>query len=67
MQQFHNNTNLQNMDLPIYKLSIDELDFESGIDFISLVENPAIQKNFIAFNDIKTKFAIQNEEKSSFA
>jgi len=39
------------MDLPIYKLSIDELDFESGIDFISLVENPAIQKNFIAFND----------------
>jgi hypothetical protein len=51
------------MDLPIYKLSIDDFDLESGIDFISLVENPAIQKNFIAFNDIKTKFAIQNEEK----
>ena len=51
------------MDLPIYKLSIDDFDLESGIDFISLVESPAIQKNFIAFNDIKTKFAIQNEEK----
>lgn len=39
------------MDLPIYKLSIDDFDLESGIDFISLVENPAIQKNFIAFNE----------------
>lgn len=38
------------MNLPIYKLKINEDDFETGIDFISLVENPAIQKDFLAFN-----------------
>jgi len=38
------------MKLPIYKLVIDEEDFQSGIDFISLVENPAIQKDFLKFN-----------------
>jgi hypothetical protein len=54
------------MDLPIYKLSIDELDFESGIDFISLVENPAIQKNFIAFNKIEFLQPTQGETKKEF-
>lgn len=38
------------MDLPIYKLTINEDDFETGVDFISLVENPAIQKDFLKFN-----------------
>lgn len=38
------------MKLPVYKLVIDEEDFQSGVDFISLVENPAIQKDFLKFN-----------------
>jgi hypothetical protein len=50
------------MDLPVYKLTIQDEDFESGVDFISLVENPAIQKDFMKFNDTQ-KFAIQSEEK----
>ncbi len=38
------------MNLPIYKLTINEFDDETGIDFVSLVENAAIQKDFIAFS-----------------
>jgi len=38
------------MKLPVYKLDINEFDEDSGIDFISLVEAPAIQKDFVAFN-----------------
>ncbi len=37
------------MNLPVYKLTISDEDLESGIDFISLVENPAIQKDFLKF------------------
>ena len=38
------------MKLPVYKLTINEFDEETGIDFVSLVESPAIQKDFLAFN-----------------
>lgn len=48
--------------LPIYKLTISEDDLESGVEFISLVDKPAIEKDFMAFDNRK-KFAIQNEEK----
>lgn len=51
------------MNLPVYKLTISEDDLESGIDFISLVENPAIEKDFMKFNGINQQFAIQDEEK----
>ena len=54
------------MDLPIYKLSIDDFDFESGIEFISLVENPAIQKNFLTFNKIEFLQPTQGETKDEF-
>ena len=39
------------MKLPVYKLTINEFDEETGIDFVSLVENAAIQKDFIAFSE----------------
>jgi hypothetical protein len=39
------------MKLPVYKLDINEFDEETGIDFVSLVENAAIQKDFLAFNE----------------
>lgn len=38
------------MNLPIYKLDINEFDDETGIEFVSLVETPAIQKDFLAFS-----------------
>lgn len=51
------------MNLPVYKLTISDEDLESGIDFISLVENPAIQKDFLKFDNQNQQFAIQDEEK----
>ena len=42
----------------IVELVIDELDENSGIDAISLVENPAIEENFLALSKDKVyKFA----------
>ena len=36
-------------ELPVYKITIDDLD-ESGIEYVSLVENPAIQVKGLMFN-----------------
>lgn len=57
--------------LPVYKLSIDEsIDDLSGVTCISLVEMPAIEINFEAFNKhfdnknpLLIKLKIENEEK----
>lgn len=50
------------MDLPIYKLSIDETDPESGLEFISIVDSPAIERSFQAFQDKgKLSFKISDE------
>lgn len=49
------------MKLPVYKLTINEFDEETGIDFVSLVENSAIQKDFLAFAE--QRFEIKDEEK----
>lgn len=52
-------------ELPVFTIHVSE--DENGkeiVDFISLVKNPAIQRNFISFNENKLiqRFAIQNEE-----
>ena len=49
------------MKLPVYKLDINEWDEETGIEFVSLVEAPAIQKDFLAFVEVG-----QNENKDEF-
>ena len=48
----------------LLELIIDEED-ESGVDFIALVDNPAIESNWQSFNkkDVKQIFQIQDEEK----
>jgi hypothetical protein len=46
--------------LPVIYLTIDE-DHETGLDAISLVDHPAIERNWMAFNK-KQKFSL-NEEK----
>jgi hypothetical protein len=57
--------------LPLYKMMIaDTPEGEEEVDYIALVEYPAIQKNFLAFNEQiaepsfvnKNTFAIQSEE-----
>jgi len=49
--------------LPIYRLDISE-DENSNVevDFVALVDRPAIEKGFLAFNESKLLFAIQDEE-----
>ena len=51
-------------ELPIYRLDIVE-DLESNVevDFVALVDRPAIEKAFLAFKEQeRISFAIQNEE-----
>jgi hypothetical protein len=51
------------MDLPIYKLIISsDLEDEAEVDFVALVDRPAIQRNFLAFNE-RQKFEIVSEDK----
>jgi hypothetical protein len=50
--------------LPLYTIHISDKDWsDEEVDFVSLVEYPAIQKNFLAFNEEHTKQKILfNEE-----
>ena len=43
------NDNYNKMDLPVYKLIINEED-ETGVNFVSLVTSPAIERDFQYFN-----------------
>lgn len=50
------------MELPIYKLEIsDNIEDDVEVDFVALVDRPAIERNFMAFSK-HTTFAIQSEE-----
>jgi uncharacterized protein YfcZ (UPF0381/DUF406 family) len=54
------------MDLPIIELTLEEL--EQGIDRTALVENPAIQRNWMAFKEHKSyEFKTHNEDKRILA
>ena len=44
------------MNLPIYRLDINEFDEGTGIDFVSLVEAPAVERDFQAFNQDENFF-----------
>jgi Putative phage serine protease XkdF len=39
-----------NMELPVYKIVVND-DDETGVDFVSLVDRPAIQKDFMLFSE----------------
>jgi hypothetical protein len=49
--------------MQILELILDEQQIASGIDAISIVQNPAIESNFIALNNHKVKFATLDNEK----
>jgi hypothetical protein len=52
------------MELPVYQLEIsDDLNDLSEVDFVALVDKPAIERNFLRFNENRTNFVIQNEER----
>ena len=46
----------------IYELKIDDEDEVSGIDSISLVDEPAIEVNWVAFNKTQEDFFIPDNE-----
>lgn len=55
--------------LPVIELTIDDFE-KDGVDWIALVDNPAIQVNWLAFNKdepFKYRFAIKDEEKRILA
>ena len=49
--------------MKIIELILDEMQDLMGIQAISIVENPAIEENFVAFNSQEVQFAKQDEEK----
>lgn len=51
------------MKFPMYKLRINEEDPESGVTFVALVDSPAIEKSFVAFDLQKDFFKIEDTEK----
>lgn len=53
------------MNLPIYELEISEdLNDDIEVNVVSLVERPAIKKNFLAFDESNPmRFEVQSEEK----
>lgn len=51
------------MDLPLYMLEIsDDVNDDAEVSFVSLVDRPAIKKNWNAFKDVQ-KFQIVSEDK----
>ena len=51
-------------ELPIYKIYVDpDLDDNSGVYAVSLVEKPAIQTNFIYFEEQKAFLSMSDDEK----
>jgi hypothetical protein len=54
------------MELPIIELTLEDL--EQGVDATALVENPAIQRNWMAFKEHKSyEFKTHNEDKRILA
>jgi hypothetical protein len=52
------------MKLPIYQLEISEdLDDDVEVDFVALVDKPAIERDFLKFKEDNAKFVIQSEDR----
>jgi hypothetical protein len=52
------------MKLPIYQLEISEdLNDDVEVDFVALVDRPAIERDFLKFKEAKANFVIQSEDR----
>lgn len=49
--------------LPVYKMVMNDTDEKSGVEYISLVDFPAIEKNFVAMNAKQMKLYAASEDK----
>ena len=50
------------MEIPLINLTIDEAE-ETGVEFIALVDTPAIEREWMAFGKTNQRFKIQDKEK----
>jgi len=50
------------MEHKVYELVIDDKE-QSGVDYVAIVDAPAIESDFLAFNETKQSFKIDDEEK----
>lgn len=50
------------MSIPLINLTIDDAE-ETGVEFIALVDTPAIEREWMAFNKTKQRFQIKDKEK----
>lgn len=50
------------MNFPVYEMMISD-DDETGVDYIALVDNPAIEKTFQAFSDQRLCFKVMDTSK----
>lgn len=50
------------MEIPLISLTIDDLE-ETGVEFIALVDTPAIEREWMAFSKTKQRFQVQDKEK----
>jgi hypothetical protein len=52
------------MNLPVFKCVIDEsLTSDLQVEFVALVDKPAIEKNFLKFNEDKLRFNVDSEKR----
>lgn len=49
--------------LPVYKMTIDEFDEITGVEYLSLVDQPAIAVNWVAMSENKIKLYAASEDK----
>ena len=55
--------NFNTMKLPIYKMMISDDETDAAeVDFVSLVDSPAIQRNFLKFKEARQMFEVVDEE-----
>lgn len=52
--------------MKIIELILDEEDFETGIEAISIVESPAIESDFVALKNQEIKLAEVDKEKNTY-
>jgi hypothetical protein len=56
---------MEKKNIPIFKLTIDDED--SGVDYVALVDHPAIERNWVAFSKSKASFQVSDQEKRIIA
>jgi hypothetical protein len=52
--------------LPTYRIMINEDDMTTGVDFISLVKDPAVEENWMAFSSVQFDFQAQKDKQMLF-